>query len=72
MAKDNFWNDGTTTQRRHKSVSTTMTAAAQREDTARSEVKAEAQKCQLEEAAKKPQEALSKSCGEMSFNPCEP
>lgn len=74
MAKDSFWNDGTTTQRRHESVSATMTSAARREDTARAEAKAqaEAQKRQLGEAGEEPQEALCKKCGKMRSDPCEP
>lgn len=70
MTKDTFWNDGTSPQRRHEGVSAAMNAAAQRENNARAE--AAEQKRLLEEAAKEPQKALCKRCGEMSFNPCKP
>jgi hypothetical protein len=74
MSKDNFWNDGTTTQRRHEGVSDAMNAAARREDLARAEAKAraEAEKRQLEQARQEPKEALCKKCGKVSFSPCEP
>lgn len=70
MAKDNFWNDGTTSERRHENVRVAMNAAAARENAQR-EI-AEAQKRQLEEEAQRPPMALCKKCGKMSTDPCRP